>query len=328
MKTSTSRTVRLGVFVLLGSILFTVTAYLIGQKQDMFRDTFTVHVMFNNVNGLQAGNNVRFSGINVGSVTAVSITSDSAVQVSMRIRESVRVFIKRDSRASIGSDGLMGNMLVNISSGDPDAPPASDGDFLSSYSRIKTDDILKTLNLTNENAAMLTSNLLEVTQQIKHGKGTLTYLLYDSSLRKDLSQSIQNLRDASRQTTMLLQQTQSVMEEITNGKGTLGWLLNDTTLAPQVTETFSDLKKTSAKINQAADSLQIFVYQLNHEQGLVRTLISDSAVTQDFKQTLQNLNQSSSKLNENMEAMRHHILFKGYFKDKEKRESKLKLPNP
>lgn len=327
MNKSTSRTVRLGIFVLVGSILFTVTAYLIGQKQDLFRETFTIHVMFNNVNGLQAGNNVRFSGINIGSVTAVSITSDSAVQVSMRIRESVRMFIKQDAMASIGSDGLMGNMLVNISSGNPNSPPANHGDFLSSYSRIKTDDILKTLNLTNENAAMLTSNLLEVTQQIKHGKGTLTYLLYDSSLRKDLSQSILNLRNASQQTNALLLQTQTVMEEIARGKGTLGWLLNDTTLAPQVTQTFSDLRKTSAKINRAADSLQLFIYQLNHESGLVNTLISDTLSAQDFKQTLQNLNQSSSKLNENMEAMRHNVLFRGYFKDKEKKAIKAAKTN-
>lgn len=322
MNKSTSRTVRLGVFVIVGSILFSGTAYLIGQKQDMFRDTFTVHVRFNNVNGLQTGNNVRFSGITIGSVTAVSITSDSSVQVSMRIRESVRMFIKQDAMASIGSDGLMGNMLVNISAGHPNSPPATDGDFLSSYSRIKTDDILKTLNLTNENAAMLTSNLLEVTQQIKHGKGTLTYLLYDSSLRNDLGQSIVNLRNASQQTNALLQQTQRVMKEIANGKGTLSWLLNDTTLAPQVSQTFSDLQKTSAKINRAADSLHVFVSKLNQESGLVNTLIRDTLVAQDFRQTLHHLNQSSVKLNENMEAMRHHVLFKGYFKDKEKRAVK------
>lgn len=322
MDKSTSRTVRLGVFVFMGSILFAVTAYLIGQKQDLFRDTFTVYVMFNNVNGLQAGNNVRFSGINIGSVTAVSITNDSAVKVSMRIRENVRPFIKKDAMASIGSDGLMGNMLVNISAGNPNAAPARNGDFLNAFSRIKTDDILKTLNLTNENAALLTSNLLEVTQQIKQGKGTLTYLLYDSSLRRDLSQSILNLKNATQQTNVLLRQTQTVMEEIATGKGTLGWLLNDTTLAPQVTATFADLQKTSAKINRAADSLQLFIYQMNHESGLVRTLISDTVSAQDLKHTLRNLNQSSSKLSENMEAMRHNFLFKGYFKDQEKKAAK------
>jgi phospholipid/cholesterol/gamma-HCH transport system substrate-binding protein len=235
----------------------------------------------------------------------------------MRIRENVRLFIKKDAMASIGSDGLMGNMLVNISAGDANSPPVRHDDFLQSYSRIKTDDILKTLNLTNENAAMLTSNLLEVTQQIKYGKGTLTYLLYDSMMRKELSQSILNLRKATQQTNALLAQTQAVMEEMSTGDGTLSWLLNDTTLVPQVTDTFSDLRKTSAKINLAADSLQVFMTHLNQDRGLIHTLLTDTAAVTDFKQTLHNINQSSVKLNQNMEAMKHNFLFRGYFRRQE-----------
>ena len=182
MEKSTQRTTRLGFLVILGALIFTVTAYLIGQKQDMFRQTFVISVVFNNVNGLQPGNNVRFSGINVGTVLSVEIKSDSVIEVMMRVRENVRLFIKKDAVASIGSDGLMGNMLINISPGSATVPPVENKDRLRSFSRIKTDDILKTLNMTNENAAMLTSNLLEVTQQIKRGHGTLTYLLYDLSL--------------------------------------------------------------------------------------------------------------------------------------------------
>jgi phospholipid/cholesterol/gamma-HCH transport system substrate-binding protein len=56
-----------------------------------------------------------------------------------------------------------------------------------------TDDILKTLNVTNENAALLTANLLDVMQEIKQGKGTVSYLIYDTTLRKELSQAVFNL---------------------------------------------------------------------------------------------------------------------------------------
>lgn len=319
MEKSTQRTARLGFLVILGAVIFTVTAYMIGQKQDMFRQTFVISVVFNNVNGLQQGNNVRFSGINVGTVLSVTIQSDSVIEVMMRIRESVRPFIKKDAVASIGSDGLMGNMLINISPGSPAATPVQDKDRLRSYSRIKTDDILETLNMTNENAAMLTHNLLEVTQQIKHGNGTLTYLLYDSVMRKDLTQSIRNLKVAVSQTNELLSEAQTIVKRVEQGKGVVGWLLTDTTTADHVRATLSNLDKTSSRITLASDSLQEFVSRLNRDPGLLNALMRDTTIKTDFQETLHNLNESSVKLNENMEAMRSHVLFRGYFKDKEKK---------
>lgn len=319
MEKSTQRTARLGFLVILGALIFTMTAYLIGQKQDMFRQTFVISVVFNNVNGLQPGNNVRFSGINVGTVLSVEIKSDSVIEVMMRVRESVRPFIKKDAVASIGSDGLMGNMLVNISPGSATVPPVENKDRLRSFSRIKTDDFLKTLNMTNENAAMLTSNLLEVTQQIKHGHGTLTYLLYDSTMRQDLTRSIRSLRQAMDQTNQLLAEANGIVEQVEKGKGVIGWLLTDTTTAVHVKTTLANLDKTSARITLASDSLQKFVSRLNHDPGLLNALLRDTTMRTDFQETLRNLNESSVKLNENMEAMRSHVLFRGYFKDKEKK---------
>src|SRR5690606_14148476 len=128
---------------------------------------FEIAAHFNNVNGLQPGNNVRFSGIDAGSVTEVNFMNDSVIEVRMRIKESLRQHIKQNALASIGTDGLMGNMIVNISPGKGQALPVENNSLIQSYSRIKTDDILNTLNVTNDNAAMLTHDLLEITQQIK-----------------------------------------------------------------------------------------------------------------------------------------------------------------
>jgi phospholipid/cholesterol/gamma-HCH transport system substrate-binding protein len=327
MEKSTKHAARLGILVILGATIFTVTVYLIGQKQDLFRQTFTVSVLFNNVNGLQPGNNVRFSGINVGTVLAVTIQSDSVVEVLMRIRESVRPFIKKDAMVTIGSDGLMGNMLINIGPGSAHAQPVKDQEQLRSYSRIKTDDILKTLNMTNENAALLTRNLLEVTQQIKQGHGTLTYLLYDSNLRKDLSTSVRSLRVAVDRTNQLLAEAQGIVQQVEHGKGLVGWLLTDTTTAEHVKTTLTNLDKTAARISLASDSLNKFVNRLNHDPGLINALLRDTTIKSDFQETLHNLNESSVKLNENMDAMRGNVLFRGYFREKAKDAEKSKQKN-
>lgn len=322
MEKSTSRTIRLGILVLTGTLIFTVAVYLIGQKQDMFRNTFTIRAMFNNVNGLQRGNNVRFSGINVGSVMAVDIQNDSTVEVTLRIREDVRKFIRKDALVTIGTDGLMGNMLVNITPGASHADIIDDNDLLNSFSRIKTDDILKTLNMTNENAAMLTRSLLDITEEIQHGKGTLSYLVYDTTLRMQLYQSIRNLRLATEKTNSLLSDVQLMTADIDAGKGLAGYLLRDSSTIIQLERTMHNLQRAALEINKSTDSLQLFIQKLNTGKGAIPTLWQDTTLVNDLRSTLKNLNQGTQKFDENMEAMKHSFLTRKYFKEQEKEAKK------
>ena len=71
MEKTTSEKLRLGVFMIVGSLLFVGAIYLVGDRQNLFGKTFTISANFNNVNGLQPGNNVRYSGINVGTVKTI-----------------------------------------------------------------------------------------------------------------------------------------------------------------------------------------------------------------------------------------------------------------
>lgn len=310
--------------VITGTLLFTVAVYLIGQKQDMFSNTFNLRVIFNNVNGLQPGNNVRFSGINVGSVMGVNIQNDSTIEVVMRVREDVRKFIKSDALVTIGTDGLMGNMIININPGRGNAPIVEDNTLLQSYSRVKTDDILKTLNMTNENAAMLTRSLLDVVENIQHGKGTLSYLVYDTMLRINLFQSISNLQRATNKTNQLLADVQGMALDIESGKGLAGYLLRDTITSGRLIQTMTELQHASTNIQQSTDSLKTFIQKLNTQEGSLSVLISDTTMAKDLKETISNLNKGTAKFDENMEALKHSFLTKKYFKEQEKEKEKKK----
>lgn len=324
MEKSTARTIRLGIMVVVGTLLFTIAVYLIGQKQDMFRNTFQLNVTFTNVGGLQPGNNVRFSGINVGSVMSVTIVNDSTIEVIMKIRDDARPFIKKNALVTIGTDGLMGNMLINISPGKGNAPMVENNDQLNSYSRVKTDDILKTLNMTNENAAILTSGLVEVVEEIRHGRGTISSLVYDTMLSDQLYRSIYNLRSATEKTNKLLSEVQIMTNYIDSGKGLAGYLLRDTTTAYQLMKTMEELQQASANIQLSTDSLKRFIHRLNTEQGTLNTLISDTAMSHDLKMTIHNLSEGTAKFDENMEALKSSFLTKKYFKEKEKEANKKK----
>jgi phospholipid/cholesterol/gamma-HCH transport system substrate-binding protein len=326
MEKSTARTIRLGIMVIAGTILFTVAVYLIGQKQDMFSTTFNLRVVFSNVNGLQPGNNVRFSGINVGSVMSVSIQNDSTIEVVMRVKEEVRQFIKTNALVTIGTDGLMGNMIININPGRGNAAVVDDHALLQSYSRVKTDDILKTLNMTNENAAMLTSSLLDVVEHIQHGKGTLSYLVYDTTLRINLYESINNLQKATGKTNQLLSSLQGMAKDIEHGDGLAGYLLRDTTTANRLVDTMTELQYAATNIQQSTDSLKLFISKLNTQEGMLNTLMTDTTMANNLKETIYNLNKGTAKFDENMEAMKSSFLTRKYFKEQEKKAAKEKNP--
>ncbi len=318
MEKSTGRTIRLGVMVVIGALLLSIAAYLIGQKQDMFSTTFMLRATFNNINGLQAGNNVRLSGINVGSVVSVEIQSDSAIEVTMRIRENVRKFIRKNAVASIGTDGLMGNMLVNLNPVGLTSPAVENNDLLPTFTKIKTDDILKTLNVTNENAAMLTSDLLEVIQSIRHGKGTISSLVYDTVLRNQFSMAVYNLKVATERTNDLLKIVENITGEINQGKGLAGWLAKDTISRLKVDKMLTNLQVSTSSLKQSADSLQGFVDKINSGKGTLPALMYDTTMANNLRKTLSNLNKGTAKFDENMEALKHNFLTRKYFRQKEK----------
>ena len=62
---------KLGMFVVIGLVLFTGTIYFVGKQKNLFGSTFKLKAQFKTVSGLKEGNNVRFSGINVGTVDGI-----------------------------------------------------------------------------------------------------------------------------------------------------------------------------------------------------------------------------------------------------------------
>src|SRR3954465_3002319 len=105
---------KLGMFVTIGLVLFVVTIYIVGKQKNLFGSTLHITSNFKSVSGLKVGNNVRFSGINVGTVDEIELITDTSVKVGFVIKKNVQQFIKTNATASIGSDGLMGDKVLTI----------------------------------------------------------------------------------------------------------------------------------------------------------------------------------------------------------------------
>ena len=323
MKKTNSQKVRLGLFVIISTVLFVVAVYLIGQRQNMFQKTFTISAYFQNVNGLQKGNNVRYSGINIGTVKGISMVNDSTIKVDMTIEEGILSHIKKNAIATIGSDGLVGNMIINIVPGQGIDEVINDGDIIQSYSKIGADDILSTLSVSSENAAILTSDLIKITNSMIKGKGTLALLLNDTIMSKELAQSVKNLNSASREATKTINEVHQIVSSLrTNDETVLGMLLNDTISGQNLKAIVKYLESTSLEMEHVVTNFNSVIDDFKSSDGAYNYVVRDTALVNSLQSTLKNINEGTDKFNQNMEALKHHFLFRGYFKKLERQEKK------
>ena len=322
MEKSTAQKFRLGIFVILGTALLVVASYLIGNRQNMFGKNFTIEAVFKNVNGLQKGNNVRYAGINVGTVRDIDMENDTLIRVLMLVQEKMQSHIKTDAIATIGSDGLVGSMIVNIIPGNGNAPLVKEGDRIISYSRIGAEDMLSTLNVTNENAALLTADLLKVTTALRQGQGTLGRLLNDTTMARNLEQTIYNLRRASREADIMFKELNSLAEGMKGKESIANVLLTDTLSGQRVKEIMVNLEMSSKNMVAVTSELDTLVKGLSESSGAFNYLTQDTTLVKRISVTMKNIEEGTAKFNENMEALKHNFLTRGYFKKLEKEQRK------
>jgi phospholipid/cholesterol/gamma-HCH transport system substrate-binding protein len=197
MRKESGGTWKLGIFVILGLVLFVSTIYFVGKQKNIFGNTFHLKAMFKTVSGLKVGNNVRFSGINIGNVNEVELLTDTSVMVDLVIRKKYQEFIKTDARASIGSDGLMGDKVLTISPGTSDKSPVKNEDIILTKNAIEMEDVMLSAKTSVDNAGIITAQLAEFTTKMNTGNGALSKLISDEKFSNSLQSTLVNLQTAS-----------------------------------------------------------------------------------------------------------------------------------
>jgi len=190
--------IRLGLFITAGLVLFVLAIFLIGRQKNLFDPVINIRANFNNVSGLQVGNNVRFSGINVGTIDNIKIANDSTIQVDMIIKKSVQQFIKTDCLATIGSEGVIGARILVITQGSAESPFVKNGSVIGSVEPIETDAIISSLSITAGNLQVISGQVAEIMYKINNGNGTLSRFIEDSAISENINQMIINLREGTK----------------------------------------------------------------------------------------------------------------------------------
>jgi phospholipid/cholesterol/gamma-HCH transport system substrate-binding protein len=297
---------KLGMFVIIGLVVFAAAIFFVGRQTNLFGSTFHLTAQFKSAGGLKEGNNIRFSGLNVGTVNTITL-QDSFVVVDMVIKRKVQEFIKSDATAIIGSDGLMGDKVLTINPGTISKSHVKDGDQLRTEKAIDMDDIMASLKTNVDNAGIITAQLADFTYKMNNGNGILSKVIGDETLSNSLQATLKNLQNTSKQFSQF-----SV--SMNSGKGALG-LVSD--------EAFSnEIKQTVANLQSTSDQFALFSAKMNDGNGILSRLVTDEKIGKTVDSTMYNIQQATKKLDENMEALQHNFLLRGFFKKKAKADVK------
>ena len=328
---STKRNVTVGIFVLLGIIIFIAGIFVLGGQQKRFTKSIKIIAVFNDVGGLKAGNNVWFSGVKIGTVKRISFYGTAQVEVDMNIEQSSQQFIRKDANATISSDGLIGNKIVVITGGTTSHPEVEDGDRLKTVAALSSDQILETLQENNNNLLRVTKDFKELVGNLRKGKGTVGAVLTDSIVADNFKRAMRNLERASDNTVNLTGSVSKFASRLNTPGSLANQLVTDTTVfrslkrsatrfesaMTSADQSINTLSRTAENVNKASE-------KLNNTNSPLGVLLTDQETAQSLKSTLKNLNTSTVLLNEDLKAAQNNFLLRGFFKKKAKAEEKQK----
>ncbi len=321
--------VKLGVFVLAGLLIMIFSLYMIGKDTNMFGSDYTLKVSFDNVHGLTSGNNVRYSGIQIGTVKRVKILSDTLIEVSMLIDTKMKRYIHKNDIVNMSTDGLMGNRILNITPAKDGSPLAENGDMLVTKKSVSTDDMLETLDKTNKNIRDISQELKMTILKINNSSA-LWKLLSEETLPDNLRASSVSIRKAAANADGMVQDLHTIVNDIRAGKGSLGSILTDTAIAYNLNEAVLSIQQVGSHADELVRELDDLTKGIKSDvkggKGPAHAILKDSSLVIKLNNSLYNIEKGTEAFNQNMEALKHNFLLRGYFKKLEKRQKQTKAP--
>jgi phospholipid/cholesterol/gamma-HCH transport system substrate-binding protein len=245
---------RVGALVIASFVLLAMAIFFIGGSAGIFTPKYNLTAYFADANGLRNGAEVRLEGVTIGNVSEVKITKlpdpTKAVAVNMKLDKNYQPVIKNDSKINIGTIGLLGDQIVQISSGTPAGTIVPEDGTLQGE---ESGDIKKIITGTNDfiaNLDVLSDKVVEMANRIDQGEGTLGKFLTDTSI-------YDNADLAVREANLLVRDART-------GQGTVGRLITD----PELYQSINDL----------VDRIDMVVAKVDEGQGTVGKFLNDPSV--------------------------------------------------
>lgn len=322
--TDNRRKITVGIFIALGLLIFILCIFTLGSQKKTFVKSFTLNVIFNDIQGLKKGNNVWFSGVKIGTIKKIEFFGTSQVKIFLSIEEDVHQYIHKDAGASISADGLIGNKIVIITGGNPKLPFVEDGDQLKVDASTSTDEMMKTLQVNNKNLLDITTDFKVLAKNLVDGKGAAGALLSDQQIAADFKKMVANLNQTARATQLTAHDLSRFAGTLNTKNGLMDKLLTDTLVFEKLRESAQSLQQSAQSAQELAANLTMASAKLKSTDNAAGLLLNDPKTALQIKAIVRNLETGSKKLDEDLEALQSNFLFRGFFKKRAKEQAKQK----
>lgn len=299
-----NRLALVGAFVIGGVLLFAVGLFMIGNRRNLFGDTFKVHAEFAMISGLDSGAVVRVAGLQAGEVETIHVPASPSgrFRVRMRIREDLHPLIRLDSVASIQNDGLVGNKFIQIETGSEQSAIVADEGTIQSREPFDIADLMMKMSETID-----TVNDAIVQVQVELD-GALSSIAATADTAKTLIDDVgRDARAIVASGERVAADLRTMVSDVKNGRGTVGQLLTDDALYQRAKAIASEAEQTMANLRQATQAAREAIADFRGEDGPVRGL------TGDLQQTLASARDAMADIAESTEALKRNFFFRGFF---------------
>ena len=313
------RAVIVGLFVFIGLIFFLAGILIVGNLRETFNRKMELVSLFDDISGLQPGNNIWFSGVKIGTVSSLNFHGKSQVEVNMNVAISAQKYIRKDAKVKISNDGLIGNKILVIYGGTEEFAQVQEGDTLEVEKTFTSEDMINTAQENNKNILAITNDVKAITKKLAAGEGSIGKMLDDSLMYTNINATIVSLQKASAKAQQMLNSLADFSSNL-NKKGTLANELTTDTVV------FKSVKASVLQLQQMADTATALITNIkqisSNPNTSIGVLLHDEEAGAHLKASLKNLESSSKKLDEDLEAAQHNILLRGFFRKKAKEAEK------
>jgi phospholipid/cholesterol/gamma-HCH transport system substrate-binding protein len=230
---------RIGGLVLIGILLFIGFVLSIGKRSALFEERYSLWTSFSSAEGLAVGAPVRLAGVTVGNITRIGFgpnPRDRRLAVTLTVERRVQERIRQDSVASIGTIGLVGDKVLDLTVGSYDRPVLQAGAQIAAVDPPDLFRLLQKGDTILDNVTRISASLDEF---LSGGEQTG---------KRNLNESLRSLR-----TTLV---------EIEKGEG----LIHDLVYGKEGAELL-------ARVDRTVQTLERLVRAVEKEQGLLHAMI-------------------------------------------------------
>jgi len=255
-----------GIFLLIGMLLLGGIVLKFGNFTDAFYEHYTVKVFFDNASGIVEGSPVKLGGATIGRVKETPMLNDDYTGVIVPLEIKKRYRVPAGSAFQVGSAGLMGDALVEITP--PSQPSGETIDFNSK-------EILK-------GSAPGGTQVESALGQLSHAVENLDEGFLGDENSENLKGSLAKLNSA------IAKLDDEVLNEA-NSENISQTISNLKTLSADLKTSGEKIGPAADKLKEAAESARELMHELHHGDGLAAALVHDKQMKEDFRALIANL---------------------------------------